>query len=356
MSYINKIQEQLIEAKATAALISSLNDIRWACGFTGSNGLLVVTSNSASLITDGRYTTQSKEETDDVDIYIADGPLIDCIKNEKLFPSNGAIILQADHVTIAQHTKLVVHFGERDWLPKVMWLSRNVAAKAPWEIDNIKKAQQITDDVFNGLLEFIQVGQTEQEIAAEIVYQHMIRGASRMSFDPIVASGPNGALPHARPSSRVLQAGDLVVLDFGCFVNGYASDMTRTIAIGKPTAKAVEVYNTVLEAQQNAISTASASLTAKELDATARSVITNAGYGEYFTHSLGHGVGLDIHEWPRISWQSEDQLVENAVVTIEPGVYLPNNLGVRIEDMVVLKQDGCDVLTKSSKELFVLGV
>lgn len=175
-----------------------------------------------------------------------------------------------------------------------------------------------------------------------------------MSFDPIVASGANGALPHARPSSRVFQEGDLVVLDFGCFVNGYASDMTRTIAIGKPADEAIDVYNLVLEAQQKAIAAAQANLTALELDAVARSIIETAGYGEYFTHSLGHGLGLDIHEWPRISWQNSDQLAENIAITIEPGIYIPGKFGVRIEDIVVLKPDGCEVLTTSSKELFVL--
>ena len=354
MYNIQAIADILRTENATAALITSIHDSRWACGFTGSNALLIVTQENAHLITDGRYKTQSRDEVKNARILIADGALAECAHQHNIVPEDGQIILQADHTSLSQHAKLIKDFGDRDWVPKAMLLSRLVAVKTQEEISKIAAAQKITDEVFGGLVDFIKPGLSEQEVAAEIIYQHLIRGASAMSFDPIVASGPNGALPHARPTSRVLQQGELVVLDFGCFLDGYASDMTRTIALGKPSAEAVAVYQTVLHAQKAAVAAASAGMTTSTLDQVARSVIAEAGYGDYFTHSLGHGVGLQIHEWPRVSWQSDEELTENVVVTIEPGVYIPQQFGVRIEDMVVLKQGGCEVLTQTPKDLLIL--
>ncbi len=354
MNQIKTIQQCISNNDASAAIISSLSDIRWACGFSGSNALLLVTLDKAWLVTDSRYTIQSREEVTGAEIGIADGLLIQYIKDKNLLPADGEIILQAEHTTLSMHSKLVQHLGDRDWLPKSMLLARHVAVKNEAEIENIARAQSITDEVFEHLLGFIRPGMTEREVSAEIAYQHLKRGASGQSFETIVASGPNGALPHARPTDRKLENGDLIVLDFGCLVNGYASDMTRTIALGNPSDEAVKVYNVVRHAQEKAVEQASAGLTTKELDAVARLVIEEAGYGDYFTHSLGHGVGLDIHEWPRVSWQTNDPLVANMAITIEPGVYLPEQFGVRIEDIIILKDIGCDVLTRSTKELCIL--
>lgn len=354
MNKIKSIQQLVNKAEGSAALLVALPDIRWACGFTGSNALLVVTLDNAFLITDGRYTTQSREEVFDAEIHIADGMLLDYVLEKNLLPNHGSVVLQAESTTIAQHAKLVRRFGDRDWLPRSNLLARLRGVKTPAEIDCIKRAQKITDEVFAGLRHFIKPGQTEQEIAAEIVYQHLVRGASSMSFDPIVASGPNGALPHARPSSRKVETGDLVVLDFGCFVDGYASDMTRTVAIGEPGDEARNVYQVVLNAQQSAVAAASANMKTNELDKVARDVIEAAGFGPYFSHSLGHGVGLEIHEWPRLSVQTNDALPVGTAVTIEPGVYLPGKFGVRIEDIVVLQEGTAEILTGSTKELIVL--
>ncbi len=354
MNNINKIQSLISTENASAVLINALTDIRWACGFTGSNAMLLVTRDTAHLFTDARYTTQSRAEVRDAEITIGSGSLLDAVSASGHMPTSGSVVLQGEHVTIAAHAQLNELFGTRDWAVKSRWLSHLIAIKSNEEIAALKKAQQITDEVFAQLLNVIKPGISEYELAAEITYQHLLRGASKMSFDPIVASGPNGALPHARPSGRKLQQGDLVVLDFGCFYDGYASDMTRTIAIGKPSEKATEVYEVVKEAQQRALDAAQANITTKSLDAVARTVIEQAGYGDYFTHSLGHGVGLDIHEWPRVSWQVEDMLEENMVITIEPGIYLPGELGVRIEDMVVLGSNGCEILGSSTKSMVVL--
>jgi Xaa-Pro aminopeptidase len=195
----------------------------------------------------------------------------------------------------------------------------------------------------------------EKEIAAEITYQHLKRGAEKMSFDPIVASGPNGARPHARPTDRKLRSGELVVLDMGCFRDGYASDMTRTVAIGDPPESARRGYEVVREAQQRALDAARAGLTGKELDGTAREVVEEAGLGDQFSHGLGHGIGLEVHEWPRVSKTVDTELPRGACVTIEPGVYDPRNgFGVRIEDIIVLRSEGIDNLTSTSKHLRIL--
>ncbi|MEM8487724.1 MAG: aminopeptidase P family protein [Bacteroidota bacterium] len=353
MNNIKKIQALITAEDAAGVLLSALTCIRWGCGFTGSNGLLLVTLDEAHLFTDARYTTQSREEVTGATVHIAPGQLIDSLNTSGCMP-DGEVILQAEHVSIAQHAQLLKRLGERNWLPKSRLLEAQMAVKSPAEINFIRKAQEITDAVFEEILSVLKPGTTEREIAAEITYQHLQRGATKMSFDPIVASGPNGALPHARPSDRKLQLGDLVVLDFGCFYNGYASDMTRTVAIGNPSEKAREVYHVVKTAQQNALDAASSQMTTKTLDSVARGIIEEAGYGSYFNHSLGHGVGLDIHEWPRVSWQVDDPLAENMVITIEPGVYIPGELGVRIEDMVVLKPDGCEVLGHTPKSLLIL--
>jgi Xaa-Pro aminopeptidase len=179
-------------------------------------------------------------------------------------------------------------------------------------------------------------------------------GADRMAFDPIVASGPNAARPHARATNRVLQSGDVVLIDMGGVVNGYASDMTRTVVLGQPPQSFREVYGIVRDAQQRAIDAARAGIASDALDGVARSVIEAAGYGKMFPHSLGHGVGLQVHEWPPVSYRSDVPLPERAAITIEPGIYLPGAFGVRIEDVVVLRSDGCEPITQTSKELLVL--
>ena len=209
--------------------------------------------------------------------------------------------------------------------------------------------------MFAEICDWIKPGVTEQEVSAEIVYRHLLHGADKMSFDPIVASGSNGALPHARPSDRVLREGEFVVMDMGCFLDGYASDMTRTIALGEPSDEARRVYNIVLEAQEAALQAARSGITGTDLDDIARQIIKDAGYDEYFGHGLGHGVGLEIHEWPRLSYHVTHDLPDGAAVTVEPGIYLPEKFGVRIEDLIILHPDGHDNLTQSPKALQVIG-
>ena len=195
---------------------------------------------------------------------------------------------------------------------------------------------------------------TEQEIAARLQYDMLRFGAEKMSFDPIVVSGPNGSLPHGIPSSKQVQKGEFITMDFGCKYGGYCSDMTRTVALGEPTGEMKKVYQTVLEAQLAGIAVTRAGVPGKSIDAAARKVIADAGYGEYFGHGYGHSLGIEIHESPNANTREETLLPVGAVVSAEPGIYLPGKFGVRIEDVTILREDGCEILTKSPKELIIL--
>lgn len=337
-----------------AVLITVLPDIRWACGFSGSNGILLVKPDAAHFITDGRYQVQAQREVRGATIHVPGYALFPYLAESGLLEDVSSIAFQADHVTVAEMEGWIALLPHITWRPVENMLTRQVASKTEDEIDRIRAAQAITDAVFEQILGFMRPGQREVEVAAEIVYHHLQRGASRMSFDPIVAAGEHGALPHKRPTERELKHGDMVVLDFGCVLDGYASDMTRTIALGEPGETARMVYAVVLDAQQRAIEAVHAGMSTQALDRVARDTITAAGYGEYFSHGLGHGIGLQTHEWPRLSYHVDDELPDGAVVTIEPGIYLPDQFGVRIEDMVVARADGCQNLTASPQSLIVL--
>ena len=350
-----KIVQSIIDnTNAKAALLTFLPDIRWACGFTGSNGLLLVMDGQAHFVSDGRYEAQAHQEVKGATVHIPGYNLFEYVAEEGLLDGQSPVVFQADHVTVNQLDTLKDHFPDVTWRGIESLITEHVAAKSAAEIECIQKAQSITDEVFDYICDFIEPGITERELAAEIVYQHLRRGAEKMSFDPIVASGPNSAFPHARPTDRTLQPNEPVLVDMGCFRDGYASDMTRTVFLGDPTETFRAVYATVLEAQQEAIAAARAGMTGKELDAVARDVIEEAGYGDQFSHGLGHGIGLQIHEWPKLSYHVEHDLPEGATVTIEPGIYLEGKFGVRIEDIVALNATGNRRLTTADKTLIVV--
>lgn len=351
---LNQIRARLGDHEADAVFLSFLPDIRWGTGFTGSNALLIVTPATAHFLSDGRYSSQATREVRDADVHIPEGNLLAYAAEQGLLPADAAVLFQADHVTVDKHEQLKDRFPSVDWQPASNLLVEQVAAKEAGEIEHIQAAQAITDGVFDHLCNALETGMTERAIAAEIVYQHLRRGAERMAFDPIVASGPNGSLPHARPTNRKLQRGDLVVIDMGGVVEGYASDMTRTVAMGAIDDDARRHYEAVLDAQKKAITAAQASMTGAELDAVARDALNEAGLGDFFSHSLGHGIGLQTHEWPRLSQRVEHVLPEGAAVTIEPGVYVPERHGIRIEDIVVLQKSGCTNITQAPKQLIVI--
>ena len=216
------------------------------------------------------------------------------------------------------------------------------------------RAQKITDEAFSAILEFIRPGMTEREIAARLVYELLRRGGEKVSFDPIVAAGPSGSRPHAVPGDLRVEQGMFITMDFGCKVEGYCSDMTRTVAMGRPTAEMERVYQVVLEAQQAGINAARAGVPGCEVDGAARKVIADGGYGEFFSHSFGHSLGLDIHESPNASPSEKTPIPAGAVVSAEPGIYLPGRFGVRIEDVLVYREEGCEDITASPKELIIL--
>ena len=337
-----------------ALVLTALPDIRWACGFTGSNGLLIAHPDRLLFLSDGRYTEQADREVQNAEVHTPGYSLWEYVEEEGLLDDVDSILVQADKVTVK-----TLH-GWRERFPGITWeegsglLTTYRGSKSEAEVEKLRAAQKITDTVFAELCDWIEPGVTEREVGAEIVYRHLRHGADTMSFDPIVASGPNGALPHARPSDRTLREGELIVIDMGCFLNGYASDMTRTIALGEPSGEARRVYNIVLEAQEAALQSARSGITGTDIDAVARGVIEEAGYDDYFGHGLGHGVGLEIHEWPRLSYHVTHDLPDGAAVTVEPGIYLPEKFGVRIEDLIIVHPDGHENLTQSPKTLQVI--
>lgn len=356
MDRIAHVRSRLAESDADAVLLTFLPDVRWACGFTGSNGWLIVRPDAAHFVTDGRYDAQAADEVDGATVHVYRGTRSEFLREQALLGGDERLLVQSDHLTVASLERLQSTFSETVFVPESQLLTEAVAAKDDREVAAIRSALEITEAVFQHLLDdVLRPGVTEREVAAEIVYQHLRRGAEKMAFDPIVASGPNGALPHARPTDRTLQAGDLVVIDMGGFRAGYASDMTRTVALGDPGETARAGYALVLEAQTRALDAARAGLTGKALDAVARDVIAAGGRKDAFAHGLGHGLGLQIHEWPRVSHTVEYELPERACVTIEPGVYVPEEgFGVRIEDVIQLHADGCTNLTRADTSLIEL--
>ena len=347
---LNAIRSTLSDRSADALWITSLPDIRWACGFTGSNGVLIVRVNDAHFVSDGRYTTQARNEVEGAQVHVRGYDLVGCVAELGLLDDTRSALFQSDSLSVAALDRLTEQFPDTEWIGEEAVLSRFVASKDEDELQRIRLAQEITDDVFAHLLGWLRPGLTERDVAAEVVYQHLRRGAERMSFEPIVASGVNSALPHARPTDRRIEQGDVLLLDFGCFLDGYASDMTRTLAIGTVDPEARAVYDIVLDAQQRALEGARAGMSAHELDALARRAIAAHGYADQFSHGLGHGVGLQVHEWPRVTYSVDYDLPSNAVVSIEPGIYLSDRFGIRIEDLIVLREGCSEIITRAPKE------
>ncbi len=348
------VQETLTSEDATGLLITHLPHIRWACGFTGSNGFLLVRENELHLFTDRRYETQVALEVQQAQIHIGSRDLIKHAINEGLVDTADRFLIQPEYMTLAEYTNWETSLPGISLLPKKNLLDSRVALKSEDAIAMMRQAQLISDSVFTEVCESITPGIRENELAAIIDYHHMIRGASKMAFETIVAFGANSALPHARPSNQKLRTGEPVLLDFGCMFNGYASDMTRTLYCGTPEEEFRTVYKAVQEAQDQAIQVAQAGMKTSEIDQAARSILTSKGLGEFFSHSTGHGIGLEVHEWPRISANSSATLLKGHTVTIEPGVYLPDKFGIRIEDTVVIGSSACERLSHIERDLITI--
>jgi Xaa-Pro aminopeptidase len=350
----NRLVPRLSALGLDAFLVTRLQNVRYLTGFTGSNGQLLLAAADAVLFSDFRYEEQSRHEVPDLrrEIYPVDFP--------KAFASAAADLgvqkvgFEIDGLTFRQHRDLAEAAPDVELVPL-----ENEVEHLRWVKDDderalIARAQAICDEVFEKVTGKLTEGLTEHQLAVELELTMRQLGGDGLAFDTIAAFGENAAEPHHHPTDRSLRVGDLVKLDFGCVVEGYHSDMTRTAAFGEPDPELREVYEVVRRAQAAGRHAVRAGVTGKEADAAARNVIRDAGYGENFGHSLGHGVGLEIHEGPTLRSTSEDILPAGTVVTVEPGIYLPGKGGVRIEDMVVVTEEGCDTMPATTHDLLVL--
>jgi Xaa-Pro aminopeptidase len=355
MSRISRLQSELRNRSLDAVLVTHLPHVRYLTGFSGSAGQLLVTRKKSYFITDFRYKEQVAQELVDGIEAIIDRSPYERMSNDGLVKPGMSVGFQENYTSVGaldgMKKKLKkVKFERTDGL-----LTGLTMAKTPEEIGYIRKAATIAAKVYDAVLKIARPGVRENEIAMEISYLGKKLGSSGDAFDIIVASGPRGALPHGRASTKKLKKGELVTLDFGCIYNGFNSDMTRTFAVGNPSDEARKIYDIVLEAEQKGVRAARAGMTAKELDDICRDHIKAAGYEEEFGHSTGHGLGIEVHEMPSVSSRGDQQMLEdNMVVTIEPGIYLPGKLGVRIEDDVAITATGCKVLTSAPRELIVV--
>ena len=355
MKNIEKYQSLLETGEVDALLLTSVYNRLYAAQYRVAEGVAVVTREGAYYFTDSRYIEAAE-------------------KNLKGFTVRmthpGSSEIERINEVIGEHTIKKLGFEENDMtygdylrynealhavlVPMQAKIDAFRATKEPWEIELMRKAQAITDQTFSELCKIIQAGMTEKELEAELLYRLYKHGAEGPSFDPIVVSGPNTSLPHGVPGERKLEFGDFITMDFGCIYGGYCSDMTRTVALGFVSEEMDKVYKTVLKAQLAGIAATKAGVAGRDIDGAARKVIADAGYGDYFGHGYGHSLGILIHEAPNANTRNDQPMPAGAVVSAEPGIYLPGKFGVRIEDVTVITDTGCEVLTKSPKNLIIL--
>ena len=351
---VEKLKERLAKESLDGMLVTNLTNVRYLSGFTGAAGAGRSRGGKNDFISDGRYLTQSRAQVQGMEIIIDAGSHLQIIRDNNLISNGASLGFEADFLPVTQMNNLRELFPDTQWEATSRFVEEIAAVKDESELRALRTAVEITDKVFDQLIPDLRTGSVEREVAAKISFAYKILGAEGDSYNPIVASGPNSALPHAVPSDREFQDGDFVVMDFGALYQGYHADMTRTVAIGSITDRHREVYAVVQEAQKRGCEAAQAGMTCRELDAVTRDYIKEQGYGDYYVHGTGHGLGLEVHTMPRISQISDDTLQENYVVTIEPGIYIPEWGGVRIEDDVIIQKDGCEILNRSTKELLVL--
>ena len=356
---LGRLRVLLDDAGCEALLVTNLINVRYLTGFTGSAGMLLVGSSGPDvLFTDGRYTTQSQEQLTaaGVDAEIAIGNVAEQqAALAKAVGSSGQLGLEAGHATWGQQRSFASLFGAGVELVATDELVESLRrTKDEGELARMEAAAAIADAALAEVLPRLRELPSERDFGLELDFTMRRLGAADVSFETIVASGPNGAKPHARPSDRRVGEGELVVLDFGALVDGYHSDMTRTVCLGSPaTSRLAEIDHVVRASQAAGVAAVRAGVSAREVDDVCRQTIAEAGYGEFFVHGTGHGVGLDIHEFPTLNQLATATLDAGFVVTVEPGVYLPDEGGVRIEDSVVVLADGCRRLTNAPKDLVI---
>lgn len=349
---IKKLQQKLKDDGKGVLIISEQNR-QYFTSFPSSFGILLITKNDAVFLTDSRYIEAAQNK-------IKDCRVDESRKLSEQLPSlcneMGIVSLMGEScITVAELSDMRRLFKpvkiSASGADKLISSCREI--KTEYEIEQIKAAQKIAEDAFEHILTVIKPGVTEREIALELDYFMLRNGAEALSFETIAVSGKNSSMPHGVPSDKKTETGDFITMDYGAVVNGYHSDMTRTVAIGRITQKQKDIYNTVLEAQLAAIEKIREGVLLKDADLAARSIIESAGYGECFRHSTGHGVGVEIHESPNLSPRAHGRLKAGNIVTVEPGIYIPDEFGVRIEDMVIVTKSGCVNLTGSKKDLII---
>ena len=357
MNHLEKISSRLPGLGLEGVLITSESNEFYAVGFHG-EGLVLVTTKGCFYYTDSRYTEAAAEAVTGCAVTTLSAGtthlgLAACQVHALGLTKLG---FEEESVSVAEHQRMQTAFGSEVSFTGCSALLRELrASKDEAEIAVMRRAQAITDRAFEQILAYLKPGVTESEIAARLTYLMQAMGAQRNSFDPIVASGPNGSRPHAIPGPRQIQSGELVTMDFGCVFGGYCSDMTRTVAVGEPSADMRRAYYTVLEAQLTGIAMARAGVVGAEVHNAAVDVLDRAGYAGKMGHGFGHSLGIDIHEDPGFRPATRTPMPAGAVVSAEPGIYLPGQFGIRIEDVVVLREGGCEILTQSPKtELIVL--
>jgi Xaa-Pro aminopeptidase len=353
----DRVRARLAGAGVDALLVTRLPNVRYLTGFTGSAGLVLLDGDAMLLVTDGRYAEQSRAQlaaagvAADVAIGVTQAEQRDALVAAAApHPRLG---LEAHGVTWHQLREYETWFADHELVPTEELVESERRTKEPAEVARIRAACAIADDALAELIPTLAARPTERDFALDLEFAMRRRGATKTSFDPIVAAGPNGALPHARPSARRIERGELVVIDFGCIVDGYCSDMTRTVSVGDPGPEATKVWETVLASQQAGRAAVAPGVECAAVDHASRAVIDDAGWADAFVHGTGHGVGLEIHEAPRVARTASGTLAPGYVVTVEPGVYLPGVGGVRIEDTLVVTDDSAVALTEFPKQLIV---
>lgn len=353
MGKLNKIRNLFDEKGIDGLLITSTYNRFYMTGFTGSSGVALISKGKAVFITDFRYIEQAKKQAPDFEIVKHEGPIITEVAAQVKKLGITKLGFEQNFVSFSQYTDYKKEISA-DLVPVSNMVEKLRLIKSPAEIKILKEAAQIADAAFEHIVNFLRPGLTEIEVSNELEFFMRKQGATSSSFDIIVASGVRSALPHGVATSKVIEKGDFVTMDYGALYNGYISDITRTVSIGEPSDELKNIYGIVREAQQNGMDKIKPGLLANEADALTRDIIAGKGYGEYFGHSTGHGIGVEVHEGPILSAKSEIVLEPNMVVTVEPGIYIPGVGGVRIEDDTIITESGNESLTHSTKELLIL--
>lgn len=352
---IKRLRKKLDQENLDLLLVTALPNIRYLCGYTGSNGILLVSKDKAVFLTDFRYKEQVKKEVKGAEIKIPQRELFSTLPEIGLLKGKRIKAgFEEKYLTFQLYQRLKTLLPQVLWVPTENLVESLLVTKDEEEIKKIKKAADISAKAYQEILPFFRPGTKELDIAAELEYRIRRNGGSGSAFEPIVASGLRSAMPHARASSKTLKKGEFVTLDFGASYDGYVCDITRTVVLGNATPRQKKIYNLVLKAQTRAVESARSGMKGFELDKVGRDIIKKAGYQKYFGHGLGHGIGLLVHDSPGINTKSQEVLKPGMVITIEPGVYIPGWGGVRIEDDVLITRNGCKVLTQIERELLEL--